>query len=141
MALDPTAATAKWAQRMQASGQQITEGVNAVTVAPGVQAAKQSATWIAKLQASVPKWTKNVAAVSLQSWQSSMIDKGIPAIAAGVQAKQGNYAAFAAKFYPYLAAGAATINNMPKMSLADGINKAVAQINYNAKYAGGGGKN
>jgi hypothetical protein len=138
--LDPTAATTKWAQRMTAAGQQITEGVNAVTVAPGVSAAKQAQTWIAKLQQSVPKWQKNVAAVSLGDWQQAMITRGIPNISAGVTAKQGNYTAFAQKFYPYLAAGAATINNMPKASLADGINKAVAQINYNAKYAGGGGR-
>jgi len=125
---------------MQAAGQQITEGVNAVTVAPGVQAAKQAQTWIAKLQASVPKWTKNVAAVSLSDWQQAMITRGIPNISAGVTAKQGNYAAFAAKFYPYLAQGQAQVRAMPNVTLQDGINRAVAMINYNAKYTGGGGR-
>jgi hypothetical protein len=140
MALDPTAATAKWAARMQAAGQQITEGVNAVTVAPGVSAAKQAQTWIAKLQQSVPKWTKNVAAVSLSEWQQAMINRGIPNISSGVTAKQGNYAAFAAKFYPYLATGQQQVKAMPKMSLQDGINRAVAMITYNSKYTGGGGR-
>lgn len=134
MSLDPTAATNKWVQRMQASTQQITEGVNAVQQAPGVAAAKQVNTWLAKVTASAPKWAKNVAAVSLQDWQQAMIQRGIPNISAGVSAKQGKYAAFAASFYPYLATGVAQVKAMPNATLADGINRAVAMINYNAKY-------
>ncbi len=140
MALDPTSATNKWVSRMQAAGPQITEGVNAVTTAPGVAAAKQSAKWLAKLQASQAKWAKNVAAVSLSDWQTAMTSRGIPNISAGVTAKQGNYAAFAAKFFPYLQAGKATIDAMPTDSLSAGIAKAAAQITYNSKYTGGNGR-
>lgn len=140
MTLDPTTATAKWVANMQAAGPTITAGVNAVTTAPGVSAAKQSAKWLAKLQASQAKWTKNVAAVTLSDWQAAMTSRGIPAISTGVTAKQGNYAAFAAKFYPYLAAGKATIDAMPTDSLSASVAKAVAQINYNAKYTGGNGR-
>lgn len=125
---------------MQASSTQITEGVNAVTVAPGVTAARQVNTWVAKVTAAAPKWAKNVAAVSLGDWQQAMISRGIPNITAGVQAKSGNYAAFAAKFYPYLATGVQQVKAMPNASLQDGINRAVAMINYNAKYTGGGGR-
>lgn len=140
MALDPTSATSKWVSRMQAAGPQITEGVNAVTTAPGVSAAKQSAKWLAKLQAAQGKWAKNVAAVSLSDWQTAMTSRGIPNISTGVTAKQGNYATFAAKFFPYLQAGKATIDAMPTDSLSASIAKAVAQINYNAKYTGGNGR-
>lgn len=138
--LDPMAATTKWASRMQASGPQIIEGVNAVTVAPGVQAAKQKAVWIAKLQAAQDKWATNVSKVSLGSWQEAMRTRGVANIQSGVTAKQGNYSNFAAKFFPYLAAGKATIDAMPKATLQDGINKAIAQINYNANYKGGNGR-
>lgn len=140
MALDPTAATSKWVSRMQAASQQITEGVNAVTEAPGAKAAKQVSVWLAKLQASQQKWARNVSAVTLSEWQTAMINRGIPAINAGVTAKQDNYAKFAAKFYPYLTAGKAKINAMPKTTLAEGIAKAVAQIQYNAAYTGGNGR-
>jgi hypothetical protein len=140
VALDPTSATAKWVSRMQAAGPQITEGVQAVTTAPGMLAAKQSAKWLAKLQASQAKWAKNVAAVSLSDWQTAMTSRGIPNISTGVTAKQGNYAAFAAKFYPYLAAGKAQIDAMPTDSLSASIAKAVAQITYNSKYTGGNGR-
>lgn len=140
MALDPTAATAKWVSRMQASGQQITEGVQAVTEAPGVRAAKQLNVWLAKIQQSAQKWQRNVAAVPLADWQSAMINRGIPAINVGVTAKSGNYQAFAMKFYPHLAAGVAKVRAMPKASLQDGIARAVAMIQHNADYKGGNGR-
>lgn len=134
MALTPTAATTKWQQRMGAAGQQITEGVNAVTQAPGAKAAAKKATWIAKLQQSVTKWATNVASVSLGDWQQAMITRGIPNIATGVNAKAGNYSSFASQFYPYLAAGKSKIDNMPKGTLQAGIQKAVAQMTYNAQF-------
>ena len=140
MGIDSAAATAKWVARMQASGQQITEGVQSVTEAPGAKAAKQAALWLAKLQASQAKWQRNVSAVSLADWQNAMITRGIPAINAGVTAKSSNYQKFADKFYPYLQAGKSKIAAMPKNSLSDGIAKAVAQIQYNAAYTGGNGR-
>lgn len=141
MALDPVAATSKWATRLQGATTQIQEGVNAVQTAPGVLAAQKADVWLAKLQASQAKWKKNVAAVSLQSWQNAMNTLGIQHIQSGVTAKQGNYQAFATKFYPYLQSGKASIDAMPKVTLQDGINKAIKQITYNAAYTGGGGRN
>jgi hypothetical protein len=138
--LDPTAATAKWVSRMSVAGPQITEGVNAVQTAPGVLAARQKAVWLAKIQAAADKWARNVSAVTLSAWQEAMNTRGVANIATGVQAKQGNYAAFAAKFFPYIAAGKAKIDAMPKDSLQAGINKAIAQITYNAAYTGGNGR-
>jgi hypothetical protein len=137
--LNPTTATAKWVTNLSGATTSITAGVNDVTVAPGVAAAKQVNTWLAKIQASSGKWAKNVSAVSLQDWQSSMINIGIPRIAQGAQQKQGKYLAFATSFYPYLATGQAKVKAMPKMSLSDGIARAVAMINYNAAWPGKNG--
>ena len=125
---------------MQASGQQITEGVNAVTQSPGVAAAAKANVWIAKLQASVDKWKRNVGALTLQEWQTAMIERGIPAIATGVQAKASNYQAFAAKFYPYLQTGVNHVKTMAKGTVADGIARATYMITYNSKYTGGNGR-
>jgi len=133
--LNSAAATAKWVKGLQGATQQITDGVNAVQVAPGVSAAKQVQVWLARIQASAPKWQANVSAVSLGEWQQAMITTGIPRIAQGATNKQGKYQAFADKFFPYLAQGQAQVRNMPKTSLADGINRAVAMINWNAKFS------
>jgi predicted GTPase len=140
MALDATAATMKWQQRMQAAGQQITEGVNAVTVSPGASAAKQVNKWLARIQESAGKWQRNVGAVTLEDWRTAMISRGIPNIATGVQAKSAHYTAFATKFYGYLSAGKAKIDAMPTDTLQQAIAKATAQIQYNAAYKGGGGR-
>lgn len=133
--LDPTTATAKWVNNLSNATQEITDGVNAVQQAPGQAAAAKVQTWLARIQASAQKWQTNVAAVSLGEWQQSMIKVGIPRIASGAQAKQGKYQAFATKFYPYLASGVATVKAMPKVTLQDGINRAVAMINHNAKFS------
>lgn len=134
--LDPTAATAKWVNNLSNSTSAITAGVNAVTQAPGAKAAAAVQTWLARIQQSANKWAKNVGAVSLQQWQEAMTTVGIPRIAQGAQAKQGKYLAFAQKFYPYLAQGQAQVQAMPKVTLQDGINRAVAMIKHNAAYAG-----
>jgi len=137
--LDPTKATAKWVANLSAATTSITAGVNDVTVAPGQLAAKQVNTWLAKIQASAGKWAKNVGAVSLQDWQSAMLNVGIPRIAQGAQAKQSKYQAFAQSFFPYLAQGQAKVKAMPKVTLQDGINRAIAQIQWNANYPGKNG--
>lgn len=133
--MDPTSATAKWVNNLSNSTQAITDGVNSVTTAPGQAAARQVQTWLARVQASAQKWATNTAAVSLQDWQQSMITTGIPRIASGAQAKQGKYQAFATKFFPYLQTGVSQVKAMPKVTLQDGINRAVAMINHNAKFS------
>lgn len=137
--LDPTKATAKWVTNLSNATQAITAGVNDVTVAPGQLAARQVNTWLARIQASAQKWAKNVGAVSLQEWQQAMINVGIPRIAQGAQANQGKYLAFAQSFYPYLSQGQAKVKQMPKVTLQDGINRAVAMIQHNAAYSGRNG--
>lgn len=132
--VDATQATAKWLSRLQASTQQITDGVNRVTTAPGAAAAKQQQKWLARVTAAAQKWATNVGAVSLQSWQQSMIQTGIPRISQGAQAKQGKMQNFMNQFLPYLASGVQKIDAMPNTSLQDGINRAVAMIQYNAAF-------
>jgi hypothetical protein len=136
--MNATNATAKWLANLSNSTTEITAGVNAVTTAPGQLAAAKVQTWLARIQASAQKWQTNVSAVTLQEWQQAMINVGIPRIASGAQAKQGKYLAFANKFFPYLESGVATVRAMPKVTLQDGIQRAVAMIQYNAKFSNKG---
>ena len=88
----PQQYAARWSAGMNAAGPNITAGVNAVTVAPGQAAAAQQALMLQNLTAAITsgKWAKNVAAVSLSSWQKSMTTKGVSNIAAGVSAAASN---------------------------------------------------
>lgn len=134
--LDPQSGTSKWVNNLSNATSSITDGVNKVSVAPGQLAAAQVNTWLARIQQSAQKWATNVGGVSLAQWKEAMINVGIPRIAQGAQAKQSKYLAFAQKFYPYVEQGQAQVKAMPKVTLQDGINRAVAMIKHNAAYAG-----
>lgn len=134
----PTAqqASDKWLARLQQSTQQITDGVNAVQTAPGQLAAAQADLWLQRVQASKAKWQKNVAAVPLADWKAKMINVGIPRVSQGAAANQGKVTTFMNAFLPYLATGVARVNAMPKGTLQNSIDRAVAMITYNSQFPG-----
>jgi hypothetical protein len=124
----PQQATAKWTARLQASTTEMTQGVARVSVAPGQQAADKFDKWMAGIQASAEKWRRNVAAVPLESWKSSMTSIGIPRAAEGAVKKANKYEAFAAGFYPFLAQAMAKVNAMDDSSYAARKAKASAMM-------------
>lgn len=126
----------KWLRNLQAATPSITDGVNAVTVAPGQKAAQAKNLWLSQLQANADKWAKNVGAVTLGEWQQAMTTYGIPRIAQGAQAKQQKVEDFMQKFLPYVAQGAAAVNALPKGGLENGIARATAMIRHNAGFKG-----
>lgn len=130
----PDQASSKWLSRLSGATQEITNGVNSVTKAPGAAAAAQSQKWLARVTASQQKWATNVGRVSLADWQQAMIQTGIPRVAQGAQAKQQKFTNFMQQFLPYLQAGVNKIDAMPSTTLQDNINRAVAMIQYNAQF-------
>lgn len=134
MTITAAQAANKWRERLQASTQQITDGVNAVTQAPGAAAAARKDLWLQRIQMSADKWARNVAAVSLDEWKRSMIDVGIQRIGTGAQAKVGKVERFMTEFLPHVEAGAQRVRAMPKGGLPESINRAVAMIQHNAQF-------
>lgn len=139
MRSNPQDATTAWVNHLSQATARITSGVNAVTRPPGQAAAAQSQKWLARVTASQQKWQTNVGKVSLADWQQAMVNVGIPRIAQGAQAKQGKMQAFMAQYLPYLQQGVSRIDQMPNVTLEDGINRAVAMIRHNAAFKRGGG--
>lgn len=103
MAKDPNASAAKWAANLQNATQTITDGVNGVTIAPGIAAARQKDVWAQNTVAAKDKWSSRVAGVTLGSWQQSMIQKGIPRIAQGAVQAQPKVASFLTQLMPAIA--------------------------------------
>lgn len=66
-----TEVQAKWKANFGAAGSSWAAGIGRVDRAPGLDAAAAVDRYVSGVQASAPKFAKNVAAVSLQSWQSA----------------------------------------------------------------------
>jgi hypothetical protein len=99
---DPNTVAAEWAARLGASTQKITDGINAVQVAPGQKAAAQKVVWAQNTANSRDKWAANTAKVPLQDWKDAAINKGVQRIGQGATAAVGKQAAFYAKLLPYV---------------------------------------
>lgn len=98
----PDQIAADWASRLGQSTQKITDGVNAVTVAPGQAAARQVDVWVQNTTASRDKWRANVASVSLGEWQQAMIQKGAQRIGQGATAAVPKFASFMGQLLPHI---------------------------------------
>lgn len=136
MALTPQQVAEKWARRAAGASQDLTNGVNDVRVAPGIQAAEKQDKMIQKWLASVQsgKWAENVSAVSLADWKAAMIQKGVPRYSQGVQAAQGKFQAFMAELLPFQANLSAQIATMPDLTLEDSIARMTAQVRGMANF-------
>lgn len=132
MITDPSSVANKWAQRLAASGQAITDGVNQVQKAPGQAAAAQVDVWLSNLQAARDKWVRNVSAVSLQSWQQAMLTKGVPRIATGAQAAVPKMTAFMAQWLPFEQSARNALP--PRGTIQQNIQRAVQMMQTNATF-------
>lgn len=139
MALKPASASSqKWLTNFQQATQAMTDGVNAVTQAPGALAAAQVNYWLQRVQASAQKWATNVGAVGLGDWKQAMISMGIPTAQQHAAAKQGNYTKFITAYTQFLQGAVATVRAMPKGNLQASIARAAQMITLSAKWAQSG---
>lgn len=138
---DAAAAAQKWSGNLAASTPAIQAGVEAVQVAPGKLAAAQQQAWLQRLTASAPKWARNVAAVSLDSWKTDMLGKGLQRIASGATAAEPKMQAFFGELLPYTAKVSAAVRAMPKGNLQQSIARMTKNVQMMAQFQKGGGPN
>jgi hypothetical protein len=132
-ARDAATIAADWAQRLGASTQKISDGVDAVRVSPGTAAAAQADVWANNTVAAKEKFRKNTAAVSLGEWQEAMKTKGVQRIATGATAAQGKMEAFMGKLLPYQAAAKARIP--ARGNFQQNVQRMVAWVTEMSKFS------
>lgn len=125
-------AAAAWAQRLASSTDRITQGVQAVTTAPGQAAARQKAVYQQNVVAATDKWATRVASVSLGEWQQAMVEKGAPRIASGAQAAQGKVQEFMGQLLPHIASQVSALP--PRGGLDQNINRMTQFVRGMSKF-------
>lgn len=117
----------KWGKNLNAAGTYIQDGVNGVQTAPGVAAAAAQDRMLANLTAAITSgiWARQVSGVSLSSWKTAMINKGIPRISQGVTAAQSNKVAVITQLLAAVDSATAQANALPKGNIDQNIQRAV----------------
>lgn len=123
--LTPQQFAVKWGNRLKGSLDDIRQGIDRVSEAPGVAAAAKADKWQQRVSSaeSKRKWQRRVGAVSLEDWKTAIRDKGLPRIAAGVDASQSKMERFGAQLFAHQNEGLRIIEGMPDLVLEDSINR------------------
>lgn len=126
----------KWASRLGASSEQIRQGVQGVTQNPAERAAARADAYQAGVMRAVAdgRYQRGLRRVTLQSWQDSMLNKGLPRIASGATAAVPKMEAFMSKWLPHEEALKAKLASMPRGDLQTNIARMVAAVEHNASF-------
>lgn len=128
-----------WVAGLSAKTAKIQANAQAVTTAPGQLAARNAQAYLSGVQANYEKWRRNVAAVSLQDWQTAFVQKGVPRIAPGAQAAQAKFASFMQQLLPYVERGKAQLPQ--RGSFEQNVQRATAWMQYMHGFSATGGRN
>lgn len=132
----PQEAMEKWQRRMSASGQDVTNGVNAVTESPMEKAAAKVDDWIAGVQNARQKYVDGLRGTSLQEWKRRMIEVGVPRMQQGASAAGPKVLAAYQSLFPYIEQVRQEVDSMPSSTLEDNIARATHNIRRMAQYQG-----
>lgn len=126
----PSEVADKWQRNLGNAQTEMQAGVQRVTQAPGIAAAAKKQKWVMALQdsATQDKWERNVRAVSLGSWQQSMLDLGIARAAQGATQKKPKFEAAMTSLLPFIDSVRSTVRNMPDNTPQDREQRALAMM-------------
>lgn len=134
---NPATVAAKWATNLSAATTSIQAGVQAVTTSPTSLAARQADAYLSGVQQAVSsgKWQQSLNNVSLQSWQASMITKGIPRIQSGATAGKPNVQNFMTQFLPFVSNAQQQLAATPRGNLQQNIQRMITWTNQMAQFS------
>ncbi len=134
--ISPQDAAAKWASNLSNATNAIKLGVQGVTTNPAQKAAAAVDQWAQGVQRAVANgsFVRGLSRVSLQDWQNAMLSKGVPRIATGAVAAKQKMTDFMSQWLPFMEQGKAMLSSMPRGTLDQNIQRAVAIMQHNATF-------
>jgi len=126
----------KHARRLKGAIEDIRTGVMKVTESPTAKAAAKEQKMLQNLQSAVQsgKWSNRLKAVTLDQWQSQVINKGLGRVASGVDEARDKVTKFASQLLPYESDLKAKIDKMPDLTIEDSVSRATAWIRGMSKF-------
>lgn len=138
--LTPEEYRKKHATRLKQAIEDMRQGVERVSEAPGAKAARAADKWHNRISdtATRDKWARRVSAVGLDEWKAKMIQKGLPRVSGGIDGAADKVEAFAAELFAHQNRLLQEIERMPDLTLEDSIARATAWIRGMAQFKRGG---
>lgn len=135
--LTPKEAQEKHATRLKASIEDMRAGIERVTSSPTAAAAAKQDKMKTKINAAIDsgKWAAGLKAVTLEEWKDKVTTKGLPRVAAGIDAASGKVEKFYTQLLPHIDTQVATIQKMPDLTLEDSINRMSTFVRGMAKFS------
>lgn len=121
MPLTPQQIVDKWANNARNAANAYKTGVQAVTEAPGVAAARQQDAMRQKILEALDsgRWARRVAGVPLQTWQAAAMGKGATNYPGGIDAGKAKALAFQQVWAPLMQQAKAAVRQMPNTTRGD----------------------
>ena len=126
---------ARWGQGLKGSVERIRAGVQRVDESPGKRAAAKADKWHAAISSTETKdkWRRRLGAMTLEEWQTAMLNKGVNRIAAGVDNAQGKVVAYGEKLLSHQNRLLGELDTMPDVTLEDSISRMTHWVRGMAK--------
>ena len=133
--LTPQEYADKWARRLSGSTEDIRRGIDRVTEAPGMAAARAKELMKQKLIQSLDDgtWESQVKGVTLEEWKKQAGGKGVERIASGVNAAKDKQVPMAEKLLAAVDASVSEANKTPRGTLEDNITRMTTFVRGMAK--------
>ena len=136
ISITPEQYVEKHSRRLKGALEDMRNGVNAVTSAPGAAAAKK----LDKMRAGIVRalddgtWARRVGAVTLEDWKKAMLDKGLNRVAAGVDGSADKVKSFATQLLAHEATLQGDVSKLPDLTLEDSISRMTAWVRGMSKF-------
>jgi len=134
--LTPEEFQEKHARRLKAAIADMERGVKAVTSSPTAAAAAKKEKMRAGINAAIDsgKWEAGLKRVTLDEWKEKMLAKGLPRVAAGIDAAAPKVQEFASELLAYEDRLQGEVAKLPDVTLEDSINRMTTWIRGMAKF-------